>query len=295
MLRRPICSSVPRESIRPQVSAPFFVVPIRRLLGGDLKPFIPGSEAALDDYFKQWADVRSVTWGAEDRAATKFQSALFTAQYSADSSEWRSAERLRSRHELLVGHEAEDPPRIFEGLNGLRRCGDDKSVEAAVRRIWRVRPLEPLADAVEVAAKSTWTRTAALPSLVLVRCAADLLSEDVNLQVVKELLGILGADYAELRGAMPPTVCGRVSRSPHSYCLRWSDSECRRSRGCSCIPARERQGETFTTPAKPSSLTFHTPLTPPSCRQAALPDCLKPAEAGQACTASLQSWAASAV
>ncbi|MER7437080.1 DUF4365 domain-containing protein [Pseudonocardia alni] len=156
-----------------------------------------GAEAALNSFFKDWADDRSVTWSAIDKAAVKFYSAATTALHAADQGEWRAAERLRARHEILAGQKAGENERIEAGLNALRSCGDDKSMDAAARRLWRTGPLEPIKKSALLAARTEWTRTSALASLILLREGADLLPEQEVSNLVRSLLKILGDDRAD--------------------------------------------------------------------------------------------------
>jgi hypothetical protein len=162
---------------------------------------VSGYAAQVDSFFKDWVQDRSVTIGGGDKALNRFGAAVRLADHVGDVSGWRSSSRALGRYLTVTGVEALDEARIARGLRTLVGAGDDKSVEMVSSRLWKSGPLRPLVDVVRSLDEAAWTRTTGLANLKLVTAAADLLSEDGAVEVLKLLLRLLSVptDAVNLR------------------------------------------------------------------------------------------------
>lgn len=110
---------------------------------------------------------------------------LFAAEFSADitgeHSRWKHACAQYGQQRLMDAADSDDEERelleLAEGLGALRRSGDDKSLEQAIRRLLYDGPIGPLAETVNKIPLAGWTHTTADPNFALLASAGDLVEE----------------------------------------------------------------------------------------------------------------------
>lgn len=144
--------------------------------------------------FKRWAQSEAVTYVAEDEVLNGLRGATFNAQLAGAHSAWRGHLGLLSKHRMMDASAGEHGAHR-EGLGGLRRIGDEKSVELAAKAIWDYGPLESLEDAVADIPLDVWHRTSLLGNLALWKQAADLLSADDADQLARQTIELLAGDH----------------------------------------------------------------------------------------------------
>ena len=110
---------------------------------------------------------------------------LFAAEFSADitgeHSRWKHACAQYGRQRLMGAADSDDEERKLreqvEGLSGLRRSGDHKSLEKAIRRLRHDGPIGPVAEVVNKIPLSGWTHTTADANFAALAGAGDLVEE----------------------------------------------------------------------------------------------------------------------
>ena len=110
---------------------------------------------------------------------------LFAADFSADVTgehgSWKHACSMYGRQRLVDAARSDDEEselvELVEGLSALRRSGDDKSLEKAIRRLRHDGPIGPVVEVVNRISPSGWTHTTADPNFAALAGAGDLVGE----------------------------------------------------------------------------------------------------------------------
>lgn len=129
--------------------------------------------------FEAWADPYPrylVRWEAPK--TQELLAAEFSADVTGEHGSWRHACAMYGR-QRLVGAADEDNEafELAEGLRALRRSGDHKSLQKALRRLSSDGPLGPVAEAVNKIPVGGWTRTTADSNFEALAAAGDLAEE----------------------------------------------------------------------------------------------------------------------
>jgi len=134
--------------------------------------------AAADRTFREWADDRpTMRIDFEDTVNDRLFAAVVSADLTGEQGTWRATGSLLARNTLMVQHAGGDASRQTGALDELRRCGDEKSLDLAARRLWAIGPLCPLAEAARRIQPGSWTHTTARANLALWQHAGDVLDE----------------------------------------------------------------------------------------------------------------------
>jgi HEAT repeats len=134
--------------------------------------------AAADRTFREWTDDRpTMRIDFEDTVNDRLFAAVVSADLTGEQGTWRATGSLLARNTLMVQHAGGDTSRQTGALDELRRCGDEKSLDLAARRLWAIGPLGPLAEAARRIQPGSWTHTTARANLALWQHAGDVLDE----------------------------------------------------------------------------------------------------------------------
>jgi hypothetical protein len=142
--------------------------------------------------FRQWADEQAARIEFEDTVNNRLFAVVMNADLTGDQGEWRQTGSLLARNTLVDQHARGDAARQADALDELRRSGDKASLALAVRRLWAIGPLDPLADAARRVRPSSWTHTTASANLALWQHAGDVLDEPGATDAARYCLAVLG-------------------------------------------------------------------------------------------------------
>lgn len=158
--------------------------------GGDVSEVITASDTAVSWWrsqtmswalsdastrvFRAWAEDQAHRFASQDSESLNLFSAELNSDVTAEHGAWRSISALAARHKLMRSS-VEDLSRVEEGLDELRRSGDEESLKLAIHRFRQVGPIEAVAAAANRIGPRSWTRTTAKTNLEFWRLAGDLL------------------------------------------------------------------------------------------------------------------------
>ena len=174
----------------------------------------PGDWAAMDEEFNElvaagdtavsWWRAQTLSWGLDKMEKSRFEAwadpfprylvrwerpktqYLFAAELSADitgeHNRWKHAGALYGRQRLVdaASSDGDDGSRLselFEGLSALRRSGDDKSLQRAIRQLCYDGPIGPVVEVVNNIRPTGWTHTTADSNFTALAGAGDLIRE----------------------------------------------------------------------------------------------------------------------
>ena len=161
-----------------------------------------GLTSAADKQFDSWADKRFLfRIGGEGGNADLFAAEL-SADLQGDHGIWQHISSLSARHRMMNSEAAPNElDELIEGLDALRGCGDERSLDAALLHLRRVGPIEAVAGSVNKISADGWTRTTAAANFSALRLAGDLVEEatasDLLLWVTRLAAGET-TDYEEV-------------------------------------------------------------------------------------------------
>ncbi|MCQ3810808.1 MAG: DUF4365 domain-containing protein [Acidimicrobiia bacterium] len=185
---------------------------------------------AASDTAVSWWRAQTVSLGLSDAEKSRFDSwadpfprnlfrwegmkaqYLFAAEFSADitgaHSRWKHACAQYGRQRLMGASDSDDDERklreLAEGLSALRRSGDDKSLEKAIRRLRHDGPIGPVAEVVNKIPLTGWTHTTADPNFAALARAGDLVEESAATELA--CWGVAQVDHpAELNERLKPS------------------------------------------------------------------------------------------
>jgi hypothetical protein len=159
--------------------------------------------AAADRTFRQWADEQATRIELEDTVNDQLFAGVLSADLTGAQGAWRAIGSLLARNTLLVGHAQGDATRQTDGLDALRRSGDEKSLDLAAARLWAVGPLGPLADAARRIQPGSWTHTTARTNLTLWQHAGDVLDTPTATVAARFCLEVLSDTAAFVARTTP--------------------------------------------------------------------------------------------
>ena len=134
-----------------------------------------------DDYFESWAEYQADTLFSAGESATARD--LFAAELNADITgdhgTWKAMSSLAGRHRLVRASTSdEETGEIVEGVDALRRSGNSRHLELALKHLRRRGPVEPMARAVrKIPPVGKWTHSTASGNLTVLELAGDFLDE----------------------------------------------------------------------------------------------------------------------
>ncbi|MBN1461850.1 MAG: DUF4365 domain-containing protein, partial [Armatimonadetes bacterium] len=129
----------------------------------------------LRDSFEAWAETSGIRFRAEDATLDSIDRAVRQSDYAADQGTLAHSMCLKGMYRAMG---ASDDTVISDALGLLRRSGDSKLVEHAVKRIWAAGPLEGLRSAAQGIGLQSWTHSTGETNLVLWRHAGDVMTEE---------------------------------------------------------------------------------------------------------------------
>lgn len=158
---------------------------------------------AASDTAVSWWRAQTLSWGLGDLEKSRFEAwadpfprylvrwqgpktqDMFAAEFSADMagehSRWKQACAQYGRQRLMGAAGSDDEEselvELAEGLSALRRSGDHKSLQKAIRRLSSDGPLGPVAEVVNKIPVGGWTRTTADSNFAALAAAGDLAEE----------------------------------------------------------------------------------------------------------------------
>ena len=167
-----------------------------------------GLASAVDVGFRAWAQEMSVNLGgSRDHGEANLFGAELCADLAGEHSAWSHFASLGAQLRIQHADEsAERDEEIAEGLDALRRSGDDKSLRLAVRRVLWDGPIDAVAEAVARIRPHVWTRTAAATNFVALEVAGDLLSEDTAAETLDSMIDLVDDGLTGFVDRFQPTV-----------------------------------------------------------------------------------------
>jgi hypothetical protein len=179
-----------------------------------MQPLSTALREAADRTFRQWADEQATRIEFDDTVNDQLYAAVLSADMTGAQGAFQANGSLLARNTLMAGHAQRDTNRQADGLDALRRSGDEKSLDLAARRLWEVGPLGPLAEAARRIQPSSWTHTAAGDAV-----HRDLAGVLTSLPPVTDQLRALG--WAQVAARLRATVLAATSGP------RWLAAGCR--------------------------------------------------------------------
>ena len=167
-----------------------------------------GLATAVDVGFRAWAqEMYVVLGGSRDHGGTDLFSAELCADLAGAHSSWAYfaslGARLRIQH---AGESSERTDEFVEGLDALRRSGDDKSLRLAIRRLMWDGPVDAVAKAVARIRPNTWTRTAIPTNFAALEISGELLCEDTAAETLEWMMNLVGDGLPEFIDSFKPTM-----------------------------------------------------------------------------------------
>ena len=160
---------------------------------------------SVDSRFKSWADNRATVLFGEDREALYLFSAELMADLAGEHSTWRATSALGARQKLVRAAASDDEQGLLtEGLDALRRSGDNQSLRSAITHLHRVGPIESVAKAVRMVPLNGWTHTTAAANFEALAQAGDLLDEQTATEFLIWSARIATGDSAEFSRTVRP-------------------------------------------------------------------------------------------
>ena len=163
-----------------------------------------GISAALsteqDESFRSWTQDDSVD---ELIFGSSGQDELFAAELNADLTAdhgaWRTTAERKGRRQLMRASKSDDEVRdLVEGLDTLRRSGQDQSLSRAIGHLLRVGPPEVLTKFLRSVQITGWTRTTVAANLEALKLAGDFLPAEVASELLLFCTRIARGDAGEL-------------------------------------------------------------------------------------------------
>lgn len=165
-----------------------------------------GLASAVDLGFRQWAQEPSVTIvGARGHGAMELFGAELCADLAGEHSAWKTFSSLGARLRIQYAVESRDQKtELVEGIDALRRSGDDNSLRLAMERVLWEGPVEIAASAVSRIGSVEWTRTTVTTNFAALETTGDLLGEDAATELLAWVSHIGGDGIAEFTARYQP-------------------------------------------------------------------------------------------
>ncbi|MFV9426906.1 DUF4365 domain-containing protein [Rhodococcus aetherivorans] len=136
-----------------------------------------GLQQHFDDHFRNWATHTAAIRG-DGETWFRLRAASLIAGMTAEHSAWRHASALLAKHILTFETASSDADKTTTALTALRRAGDSKALELAVKRLLDAGPASAAQDAAAEVDLNTSTRTSLPADLKLLAAAADVLDHN---------------------------------------------------------------------------------------------------------------------
>lgn len=130
-----------------------------------------------DSVFEDWLNHDHLHISASDEGWENLEASRLNALLSSDHQAWRSITARQGRHLTRSAHRQRDDLRLLQGLDQLRRAGEQKNLALALGVVWRTGPVSVLREVAELGSPQSLTRSTAWSTLKLWGAAADALSE----------------------------------------------------------------------------------------------------------------------
>lgn len=108
-----------------------------------------GLEKDAEKRFKAWARDRTIVFGGAAAAHNELFSAALTARLAGNFASWRGYASLLAQIDLVTPPNGDSD--VLASLDSLRKAGDKKTLELAIRKIRADGPLKALADLADIA------------------------------------------------------------------------------------------------------------------------------------------------
>ena len=163
---------------------------------GTISSALTATESAR---YRSWAEDSSVSLYTVEPGAWGLFAAELSADIAGEQSRWRAASALRARNRLMSASTSrEEVSELVEGLDALRRSGDNRSLTLAMDRLHSVGPLRALSETVNTIPLSSWTYTTALSNFEALAVAGDLMDEQRASQLLIRSIQLLNGDSGDL-------------------------------------------------------------------------------------------------
>ena len=167
-----------------------------------------GLATAVDVGVRAWAQEVSVTLGgSRDHGEADLFGTELCADLAGVHSAWSHFASLGARLRIQHADESsEQTDELAEGLDALRRSGDDKSLRLAIRRLLWDGPIDAVASAVARIQPHSWTRTAIATNFAALEISGELLSEDAAAETLDWMMDLVVDGLAEFIDSFQPTM-----------------------------------------------------------------------------------------
>ena len=157
-----------------------------------------GLTAAVDKHFDSWAERRFLFQIGGEGGNHDLFAAELSADLQGDHGIWRHIASLGARHRMMnSGSVPNEVDELVEGLDALRGCGDERSLESAIAHLRRVGPIEAVAKSVNKISRDGWTRTTAPANFSTLRMAGDLINEQTATDILAWIARSVSVDRTE--------------------------------------------------------------------------------------------------
>ena len=148
-----------------------------------------GLWAIVERSFTSWDGGPSTTFASGDPGHNNLAAAALMASHAGDQSGWRHLSAGVAQNDLLQVDRHDDPEDIAGALTMLRRAGDTKAVEWAVRHVVSNGPAVAAAAAATAVDLNASSRTTGQSDLTLLQHAGDVLDTETAERAIEWLLG----------------------------------------------------------------------------------------------------------
>ena len=153
-----------------------------------------------DESFRAWTQddsVKELIFGSSGH--DELFAAELNADLTADHGAWRAAAERRGRRQLMRASQSDDEIRdLVEGLDTLRRSGQDQSLGLAIGHLLRVGPTDALSRSLRSVPITGWTSTTVAANLGALKLAGDFLPDEIASELLLSCTRIALGDAAEL-------------------------------------------------------------------------------------------------
>lgn len=154
--------------------------------------------SAARTHFNAWAEKRFLLLAGGNATDNSLFAAELNADLLGDHGTYRHIASLKARQRMMSAASfGDEVSELTEGLDSLRRSGDESSLESAIKHLRRVGPVEAVANSVNKISTEGWTRTTAAANFSALRWAGDLLEESTATDLLLWIARSVGGDGTE--------------------------------------------------------------------------------------------------
>lgn len=150
-----------------------------------------GLQHHFDAHFQGWTTHTAGNGSAEGDTWLRLRTAALLAGMAAEHSAWRHTSALLAKHILTFTSPESDSGKIAQALTALRRAGDSKALELAVKRLLDSGPASAVRNSASEVNLDNSTRTSLHAELELLAAAADVLDRDTADRTCRWILSSL--------------------------------------------------------------------------------------------------------